>query len=46
MGRLWAVDTITINLSTELDFFDCSMAFVEIRFLKLRHLNNSNFWQF
>ena len=34
MGKVWTVDAVTINLSKELDFTDCSMGFGEIRFLK------------
>ena len=31
MGEVWAVESIALNFSTELDFTDCSMGFEEIR---------------
>ena len=32
MGEVWAVETISLNFSAELDFTDCSMGFGETRF--------------
>ena len=34
MGEVWAIDTITLNFSMELDPTECYMGFGEIKFLK------------
>ena len=34
MGKAWAVDSIALNFSMELDFIECAMSFGEIKFLK------------
>ena len=44
MGKVLAVEAITLNFLMELNFTGCSMGFGEIRFLKWRHINDSNSW--
>ena len=42
MGEVWAIDTITLNFSMELDSTKCYMGFGEIKFLKRCDASNSN----
>ena len=42
MGEVWAIDTITLNFSMELDSTECYMGFGEIKFLKWCDANSSN----
>ena len=43
-GKLCAVDTIVLKFLTKLDSTDCSMGFIEIRYLKWHDVKSSNSW--